>query len=380
MKRAIYSIIGLLYFLLTFSGCSSTSGHRKVVTFGAILPLTGDVSNWGHDSSEGIRLAIEAANRGSTSYEYRVIFEDSKGSGAEAVAAARKLITVDKVSAIIGDNISGPTVAMVPIVNDAKVPLISPSASTPKLTGMSPYFFRVYPSDTAEGSYMAEIAATRLHAKSIGILFINNDFGIGLRDVFSNTFKAKGGTILAALPYNSDETNFRPYIAQMRSQHPDAIYLAGYYQDGGSIMKQAKEMGLSVPILGSTTHEDPRLLTIAGDAAEGFLYPFSTGYDAQSSSQAVLKFNDSFTSKYRKSPGLVAALGYDCAVLLVTAVEKENPSPESIRSFLAKTHGFEGASGVMDFDANGDVHKPIRLKTVRNGKFVFLDAVALQAH
>lgn len=380
MKTKLFLPSGLLFLMLTFLACSSTSSHRKVVTFGAVLPLTGDVSNWGNDSSEGIRLAIEAANRASPTYEYRVIFEDSKGSGAEAVAAARKLITVDKVAAIIGDNISGPTVAMVPIVNDARIPLISPSASTPKLTGMSPYFFRVYPSDTTEGSYMAEIATTRLHAKSVGILFINNDFGVGLRDVFSNTFKSKGGIISAALPYNSDETNFRPYIAQLRSLHPDAVYLAGYYQDGGSIMKQAREMGLSVPILGSTTHEDPRLLTIAGDAAEGFLYPFSTGYDAKSNSQAVVRFNDSFTSKYHKSPGLVAALGYDCALLLVTSVEKENPSPQNIRSFLAKTHGFDGASGVMDFDANGDVHKPVRLKTVRSGKFVFLDAAELQAH
>ena len=367
------SLVTALLFVLTIAGCRRDESGKDLVTFGAVVPLTGDVASWGEDTSNGAALAVDLANQTSTEYRYKVVFEDSKGNGAQAVAGVRKLINLDKVVALIGDNISGPTIAMVPVVDSAKVPLISPSASSPKLSGMSTYFFRVYPSDSAEGAFMAQVAHDKLDLRSVAILYINNEFGVGLGDVFGSTFAKKGGTIPLELGYNEDETDFRPYLTRIKSANPDGVYLGGYYQDGGSILKQARELGLDSQFLGSTTHEDPRLLTIAGNAAEGFVYPFSTGYDEGSQAEAVVEFQHAFETKFSKKPGLVTALGYDCANLLIDAVEKVGPNSERVRDYLAGVHGYQGATGEMSFDANGDIHKPVRLKTLKNGRFVFVE-------
>lgn len=356
------------------SGESNKSAVPKQVTFGAILPLTGDVANWGEESRQGIDLALEEANRQSTKYRFQVVFEDSKGSGSQAVAAARKLTGVDHVLAIIGDNISGPTLALVPIADAAKVPVLSPSASSPKLSGISPFFFRVYPSDAAEGAFIGNVAAENMKLKRIAVLFINNDFGKGLRDVFTGVFTSHGGTVVESLGYNEDEADFRPYLIKAKRAKPDALYLAGYYKDGGTILRQAKELGIEAQMLGSTTHQDPQLIEIAGDAADGFVYPYSTGFDKDSTARAVTEFQKSFRSKHRKEPGLVTALGYDCAKLLTAAVEAGGADGTAVRTYLADLRDFQGATGTLSFDRNGDVHKLIRLKRVSNGRFIFFDS------
>lgn len=353
------------------SGSKEEKGQAKTsVTFGTILPLSGEVANWGHDSSNGIELALDQANSRSSKYDFHVVYEDSKGQAAQAVAAAHKLININKVLAIIGDNVSGPTIAIVSIAAAAKVPVISPSASSPKLSGMSKFFFRVYPSDTAEGGFMAKIAASTLKLKKIAILYINNDFGVGLRDVFSQRFSALGGEITSALGYDVDETDFRPYLTRIKEQSPDGVYLAGYFKDAGAILRQAKELGLKVQFLGSTTDEDPQLIAIAGDAANGLVYPYSTGYDPNSANLKVVEFNTAFRKKFGRAPGVATALGYDSAELLIAAVEQKGPSNLAIRDFLSATKNYQGITGTMTFDEAGDVHKPILLKTVKDGKFV----------
>lgn len=382
MSTICLRYVALMTAALVIVGCGegnrkkSEDGGSAVVStvtpvkIGAVLPLTGDVASWGEDSSNGINLAIEIANHSSKKYAFSVVYEDSKGSAAEAVSAARKLTSVDKVVAIIGDNVSGPTIALVPIADKAKIPVISPSASSPKLSGMSKYFFRVYPSDTVEGSYMAKVARETLGLKRVVILFVTNDFGTGLRDVFQKSFEDTGGAVVESLGYNEDETDFRPYLTKAKAANPDGVYLAGYFKDGGAILKQARELGIESRFLGSTTHEDPQLITIGQDAANGLVYPFSTGYDEQSTEEAVVTFQEAFKRKYNKPPGLVAALGYDCARVTIAAVEKAGPQSESIRKEFAATQKFPGASGEITFDANGDVHKAVHLKTVKDGKFV----------
>jgi branched-chain amino acid transport system substrate-binding protein len=217
---------------------------------------------------------------------------------------------------------------------------------------------------------MAQTAARQFGLKRVSIMYINNDFGVGLRNVFSSTFGSLGGQITEAIGYNDDETNFRPYLARIKASAPDGIYLAGYYNDGGSILRQAKEAGISAQFLGATTHEDPRLINAAKDAANGFVYPASAGYDEHSTAAPVIGFQKAYRTKYGKAPGFVAALGYDCFDLLAAAVEARGPEREAIRSFLAGIKGYQGASGEISFDANGDVHKPVFLKTVRGGNFV----------
>lgn len=355
-------------------GCERTDpsedGAKEKVKIGAVLPLTGEVANYGQDTKAGVDLAIEIANRTSKKYLFEVIYEDSKGLAKEGVLATQKLVNTDKVPAIIGDNVSAPTMAIVPVIDKSRVVLLSPSASSPKLSGISKYFFRVYPSDTAEGSLMAETAYNKLHLRSVGVLYVNNDFGVGLRDVFSKEFATLGGNIAVTEGYSQGQTDFRTILATAKDSNPDALYLAGYYKDGGLILKQARELGLNVPMLGSTTHEDPQLIAIGGNAVEGLVYPYSTGFDPHSQRDIVRDFITQFKSRNNRDPGLIAALGYDCANLISNAIENGGTSAEAIRTYLAKTKEFPGAAGNVSFDEKGDVHKPILLKTVRDGRFV----------
>jgi branched-chain amino acid transport system substrate-binding protein len=349
-------------------GLPKTDSKQKV-KIGAVLPLTGEVANYGQDTKAGVDLAVDIANHESKKYEFEIIYEDSKGLAKEGVLATQKLVNTNKVSAIIGDNVSAPTMAIVPVTDKSRVVLLSPSASSPKLSGISKYFFRVYPSDTAEGSLMAETAYNKLHLRSVGVLYVNNDFGVGLRDVFSKEFAALGGNIAVAEGYSQEQTDFRTILTTAKDMNPDGLYLAGYYKDGGLILKQARELGFTTSMLGATTHEDPQLIAIAGNAAEGLVYPYSTGYDAQSQRDVVKGFIGQFQNRYKRDPGLIAALGYDCTNLLVRAVEDRGASAEAIRAYLADVNDFPGAAGNISFDRNGDVHKPILLKVVRNGAF-----------
>lgn len=370
-RKNLLTCATALVCLLTVQGCGDgNSKGKQEVTIGAMLPLTGDVANWGQDTMDGINLALEEANKTSEKYHFRVISEDSKGSEKDGALAARKLISVDKVPVIIGDNVSGPTMAAAPIADKNKVVLLSPSASTPKLSGVSEYFFRIYPSDTAEGSFMADAAYRKLSLRNVAVMYINNDFGVGLKDVFTKEFAAFGGKITASIAYDRDQTDFRSHLTRVKETSPDGLYLAGYYSDGGLILKQAKQLALGCRMLGSTTHEDPKLLTSAGDAANGLVYPYSTGFDAKSEDATAKEFLAKFKAKYGKDPGLVAALGYDCTRLIIRAVEEREPSANGIRQYFKDAKNFAGAAGDITFDENGDVHKPIVLKSVQNGQFV----------
>jgi branched-chain amino acid transport system substrate-binding protein len=342
----------------------------EVVSIGAVLPLTGDVATYGTDSRDGINLAVDRANAAQSRYRFQVVYEDSKGDPKTAVTALQKLLAVNSPPAVIGENISSSTLAMVPVIDSAKVVLISPSASAPKLSGASRYFFRVYPSDDAEGAFVAAAIAAAGPGAKVCILYMNNDFGLGLKEVFEKQGPARGLKVLDAIGYDKTQTDFRTILARVKEKAPDAVYLAGYYQDGGQILKQAKELGLAAAFWGATTHENPQLLSIAGDAAEGFRYPVSTGFNEKSDTQAVKEFVAAFKAKYAKDPGLVSALGYDCARLVIDGVLKNGRSAEDIRAFIAAAKDYPGAAGQMTFDEQGDVHKPIMLKMVKNGAFV----------
>jgi len=357
---------------LGISGCTSRGQwgdpNKIQVTFGAVLPLTGAISDYGRETSSGIDLAIEQANMRSSRYQYRVLYEDSKGTSAEAIGSLRKLIQVNGVAAVVGENISGPTVAMVPVADAAKVTIISPSAASPILSGMSKYFFRIYPSDAAEGAYLGNAVYSTFGVRTAAVLFLNNESCAALKDAFVETFTAGGGSIVQTLSYNDSETDFRPFLTNINRSNPEAIYLAGYYQDGGAILRQARELGIRARFFGSTTHENPQLLNIAGEAAEGFIYPFSVGYDENLPES--IAFRRDYIEKNGQDPGAAAVLGYDCIQLLVKAVEAGGPDRAAIRDQLAKIEGFKGATGEITFQPTGDVEKPVSLRIVKGGEFV----------
>lgn len=342
---------------------------KEIIKIGAVLPLSGEVASYGNDSKKGIDLAISFANESQSKYEFQVEYQDSKGEPKTAVSALQKILSIQKPIAVIGENISSSTGAMIPIADKNKVLLISPSASASNLSGLSKYFFRVFPSDDSEGAFICKTIANQHPNGKVAIIYVNNDYGVGLKNVFEKEATNNSLNIVSSNGFIPENRDFKPIIAKIKNQTPDAIYIPSYYEDGGNLVKQLREQGVKADIYGSTTHEDQKFIDIAADAAEGFQYPVSTGYNENDKSKAVVDFITRFEKENGVKPGLVTALGYDCAQLIITGVNKKSASTEGIRSYLLETNNINGAAGTMNFDKDGNVHKEIKLKVVYNGEF-----------
>jgi branched-chain amino acid transport system substrate-binding protein len=335
--------------------------HSEVITIGAVLPMTGDVASYGLGSKEGIELAVELANKNSKVAKYKVRYQDSMSSSKGAVNAIESLFLTESPVAIIGDNTSSATGAIIPIADKNKTILISPSASASNLSGASQYFFRVFPSDVLEGKFVAQTISEDYPQSNVAVIYVNNDYGNGLRDIF---IKQSKSNVVGDFGYEPDTKNFRSILAKVKALEPDVIYMPSYYEDGGILIKQIRESGIYAALYGATTHVDPKLVEISGINSVGFQYPVSTAFDVDSSDKYTRDFVKAFKEKYNKEPGLLAALGFDCAQLIISGVEQNGISSESIRSYLLSSSDIAGATGVMNFDEKGDVTKSIVMRKI----------------
>ena len=372
--KNIKIFIALAAIIFAFSACNYSNHQNKSeeVKIASVLPLTGEVASYGNDSKDGIDLAVELANNSQSKYKFVVDYQDSKGEPKTAVTVLEKIFSTTKPIAVIGENISSSTASMIPIADKNKTLLISPSASAPNLTGISSYFFRVFPSDIEEGAFIANTVAKNKPGARVCIVYVNNDYGLGLKDVFEQNAKQLGLNVLQTFGYEKTTSDFKAILTKVKSLKPDVIYLPSYYQDGGAIVKQTREFGIDAQLYGCTTHEDPKFLEVTGSAAEGFIYPIATGFDSNSQDTIVKKYIANFRAKFNKEPGLVSALGYDCAQLVIEGVLKNGTTTDNIKTYILNTKYIHGAAGTMNFDAKGDVHKTIILKTVKDGKFTTL--------
>lgn len=360
-------LLSLILAIFVFSPACKKS---QEVTIGVLFPLTGDAAAYGERGKNGVNLAVDEINAqgGIKGRKLRVIYEDSQANPRVGVSAIQKLIAVDKVSCIIGDIVSATTLAIAPIVEKNKVALLSPTASAPAITKAGEYIFRIWPSDLAEGEKIAEFAY-REEFKKISILYMQNDYGIAIKDIFSETITCVGGKVISALGYKPDETDFRGYLTRVVAQKPQAVYVAGYFKDSALILKQARELGIKIQFLGTTAIEDPKFLEIAGAGAEGIIYPVATGYDPKGGEKIVKHFTNSFKKRYGKEPGWVEAQAYDAVKVIAYAMEKGGIRGPEIQKAMTKIKGFKGVTGEITFDRYGDVIKPIQIKVVKEGKF-----------
>lgn len=369
-SSALTIISILLASLMVFSfGC--VKKEEKEIKIGAILPLTGDGAVYGIKEKEGIELAVEENNAtgGIRGKKIKVIFEDSKGEPARAVSAVQKLISQDKVNVVIGDAFSSPTLAIVPIIDKNKVILMSPTASNPKLSNSSEYFFRVWPSDVAEGAVAANLAVKKLNLKKLAILYGNNDYAIGLKEVFSKTIKELGMEILLTEVYNEGDSDFRAQLTRIKKLSPDGIYLAGYAKEFAKILVQAKELNIKSQFVSCGTFHEPEILKISGMAAEGvvFVQPY---FDRASNDINIQKFVKSYENKFGSEAGVYAAHGYDAANVVIHAMKKGGTTSSEIKNILNNIKDFPGATGSITFIKGGDVIKPMRIMMVKGGHFV----------
>jgi len=341
---------------------------REVIKIGVVLPLSGSASTYGISAKEGIDLALEELNA-TQKRKIELIYEDDQCNPEKAVDAAQKLINVDSVRIIIGHICSSAALAVAPIAEKNKVILFSPGASAPDYKNAGDYIFRNRQDISDEVSKTAEIVKN-FNINKIAMIYVNNDYGVSSKDIFTKRFEELGGKVELAESYQQDATDFRTQLTKIKKAEPEAMFLAGLIKESATIIKQSSELGLKVRIFSTIGVEGKELLEIAGPAAEGIIYsaPF---FDVKSTDPIVKEFINRYKEKYKKDPTYVfAANGYDALEILNSAVKKCDTNTDCIKDQLYKIKDYPGASGMTTFDQNGDVSKPIMIKTIKNGQFV----------
>lgn len=362
-KRCRTATILLLALLLVLVQGYSLSCAKSLIKIGCITPLSGDYHQYGDRVRKGADLALEEINAagGVDGKKLGVVYEDDQLNAKLGVNAINKLITVDKVPVILGAFGSSVTLAVAPIAEKNKVVLITSSSTADSIKDAGEYIFRNVPTNQKQGADQAQFAYEELGARKAAILYINNDYGTTLRDSFRGKFRQLGGEITSEDGHNEKNTDFRTMLQKAAAKNPDVLYVPSHDQETGLLLKQAKELGIKLPVIGCDGSITKTLIEVAQDAAEGSIYS-SFGWNQE--------FEDKFKKKYGENPDAYAATSYDAVYIIAEAIRKGGYTGPGIQKAMLQLKNFPGVSGLTTFDEFGEVNKPYHQFVVRKGEFV----------
>lgn len=376
MKKLISILCAVLLVAGLLGGCGAKTNENEI-KIGINYELSGAVATYGQSSVDGIMLAIDEINAagGVNGKTIVPVKYDNKSEPAEATTLANKLMTQDKVLAILGPATSGSFKAEIPVAEKNKVPVVTGSATSDDVTvdledgqvvynddgsvkGLKEYAFRICFSDSYQGSAMAAFAKENLSAaKAVIIKDTSSDYGKGLAANFLTTFTEKGGEVVAEEAYVSGNTDFNGILTKIKGMDFDVIYIPGYYQEAGLIIKQARAQGITAPILGADGFDSPTLAELAGADALNNVY-YTNHYSSLDKDPLVTQFIEDFTAKYGKEPDAFNALGYDLAKFVCDGLSRcESMDAESLKNALASTENFVGVTGSFSVD---EKHNPVK--------------------
>lgn len=369
-RKLAGSIMSLMVVAGVMAGCgnSSTSGGTDkgggTIKIGANLELSGGVASYGQSIEEGVQLAlVEINKKGIDGKKLELVKVDNKSDAAEATNGSIKLINQDKVAAIIGAATSTNTLAQVQIAQDNKVPLLTPTGTNPTVTfkdgKLNDFVFRTCFIDPFQGTVAANFASKELKVDNAAIIIdSSSDYAKGLAASFKTAFKKNGGKVVKEEAYIAKDTDFHAILTNIKQANPKFVFLPGYYEEVGLIIKQAREIGLDVPFMGGDGWDSPKLVEIAGKAPLNNTF-ITNHYSSGDTDKKVQDFVKAFKTKYNgKSPDAFNALGYDSAYFLADAIKRAGSSePKKIQKALAETDGLSLVSGTMKLDKN---HDPIK--------------------
>jgi branched-chain amino acid transport system substrate-binding protein len=380
------SIHQIAVWLATAALCGSwaTQASSEEITIGGMAPTTGNVATFGVGQRNAYQLAIEQVNAagglkiGDKQYKVKLLFEDEQNSPEVGATVARKLINQDKVAAILGPTNTKVCLAVGPIAQENKVPMVTPTCTNPKVTLVGDYVFRAGFIDTFQGAVGAYFVYETLGKRKAGVLFDNgNDYTKGLATYFRQAFEKLGGKVVAFESFTDEEktVDFRPQLIHIKSAAPDVIYTSDYYGAAALIAKQAQEMGLKVPLAGGDGFDSPDLVRIGGPSVEGV--HFTNFYSQDDPSPEVQEFIKGYRAKYNDTPDAYAAQGYGAAQILFDAIRRAGKiDGPAIRAALANTKGLKTVAGEITFDANRNPTKPAVILEIRDGKQKFVKRVS----
>lgn len=379
MKQTKRFLLSSLLAVLVLAGCNSDAANSSAdeIVIGEYGSLTGQDATFGISTKNGIDMAIDDINNagGVLGKKVRVIVEDDQGRAEEAKTVVTKLITKDKVVAILGEVASSNSKAAAPVAQQNQIPMISPSSTHPDVTKIGDYIFRVCFIDPFQGFVMAKFTSATLKMTKVAILRdIKSDYSVGLADVFTENFTKMGGTIVADESYSASDTDFNAQLTSIKAKNPEAVFVPGYYTAVGLIARQAKRQGLNVPLLGGDGWDSPSLIEIGGKDLDGSF--LSNHYSVDDPSPRIQKFVEAYKAKYNAVPDALAGLGYDSAMVLFEAMKRAGTTDgPKVRDEIAQTKNYEGVTGNITLDANRNANKPAVVLEIKGGKYVYRETI-----
>jgi branched-chain amino acid transport system substrate-binding protein len=354
-----------------------TPAAGDALLLGVATSLTGGQATFGISTRNGVDLAIKEINAagGVKGKQLAMRVYDTQGRPEEAAQAVTRLITQDKVILILGDVASSNSLAMAQKAQPAGVPMITPSSTNPAVTEIGDHIFRVCFIDPFQGFVMAKFARENLKANKVAVLQDNKSaYSIGLTEVFTRKFAEMGGKVTTTESYSQGDSDYRAQLTAIKKAAPDAIYVPGYYSEVGVIARQAKELGLNVPLLGGDGWDSEKLYELGGSAIQGSY--FSNHYSPDNPDPRIQKFVNDYKAAYGGVPDALAALAYDAAKVAAAALEKApDTSGKAVRDAIAQTKDFPGIAGTITLDEKRNAVKPAVVLKVGDGKSDFMTTV-----
>lgn len=350
-KKVTYACLAVwlgIVALLLEVGCQKSS---TTLSIGVAAPFTGDVASYGEKVKRASLLAEEEVNasNGIKGRRLRLILEDSRCDPATGVSVMKKLVNIDKVPVVLGETCSSVTLAMAPIAEKNKVVLLTPISSNYKITDAGDYVFRLAPSDALQGRLVAKWIKELGYTKA-AVLFVNNDYGVGLKDGFTKNFEGLGGKVVLAEGFPQGSRDFRTQLTKIKDAQVDVIFAPAYPEESGQLLKQRKELKVLVPLIGTDPYHDPKIFELAGGAADGIMFMDVAG----GSGPGWDSFVKAYKAKYGLEPDIVAAEAYDSVKVVAHVMSQAGFEPNKIKEGLYALKGYMGATGAIEFDKNGD--------------------------
>ena len=379
--RTALTLLALFSLTVAALSCSQQqkgAADHSTIPIGFFGDLTGPTFNFGLSAKNGVLMAADEINQagGINGHNLDVVIEDDKGSPEESARITGKLIERYKVVAIIGAGASGNSLAAAPKAQSAHVPLISPSSTNPAVTQAGDYIFRACFIDAFQGEVMAKFAVKTLKAKRAAIMVdFNSPYSRGLTDFFEFSFTKLGGEMVAKQSFSQGDADYRGQLSVIKAANPDVIYIPGYYGDVAIIAKQARQLGLTVPLLGADGWDAPELWELGGDALNGSY--ISNHYSADDPTERIRKFTREYRQRYGNlTPDAHAALAYDALKFFAEAVGRAGTTEgPKLREALAKTKDFAGVTGIISMDGQRNAVKPAVILKLENGRYIYQETI-----
>ena len=352
---------------------------EATIKVGEYASLTGKEAGFGQTSHHGVVLAIEEINAagGVLGRKLELAYEDNQTKPGESATVVKKPISRDKVIALIGEVSSGRSLEAAPIAQAARIPMIAPAATNPEVTKKGDYIFRACFIDPFQGTVMAKFALEDLKARKVAIISsVSNAYSVGLAKFFRETFVKGGGAVALEQKYSEGDKDFRAQLTAVKAAGVEAVFVPGYYTESALIVRQARDLGLTMPFFGGDGWEDEQLLKIGGEALNGCYY--STHFSAENTDPVVAAFTAKYKARWNgELPGAFSALGYDAVYVLVDAIKRAGSTDgPALRDALAATKDFPGVSGVTTIDKDRNASTSATIIALKDVKANFHKTVS----